>query len=100
MNRQKIILYAGSALCVLSVAPFIISYGSLPDMLPCQFGLDGSVTNYMNKLLFMIFAPCLFIFLNIYLYMRSKDAQKINIWNIAVPLLCAGLMVFTYVISI
>ena len=100
MKKQKLILYIGTALCILSVLPFIISYASLPQMLPCQFGFDGSVTNYMDKRLFMVVVPGLFSFLNIYLYKRSSSGEKINAWNIALPLLCMGLMVYTYITSI
>ena len=48
----------------------------------------------------MVAVPGLFSFLNIYLYKRSSSGEKINAWNIALPLLCMGLMVYTYMTSI
>ena len=99
-NRAKIILYIGTAVCILSILPFIACYNALPPKIPSQFSFDGSVSSYMDKPLFMIVVPALFIFINFYMYTRLKDDKKINVWNIVLPLLCAGLMVYTFIISI
>jgi uncharacterized membrane protein len=96
MKNGKIHLIIGTAICAATMLLFLAFYNQLPESVPIQITIDGSVGNAIPKQLFVFGFPIIFVVVNLIkaLQLARKENAPVCSFYI-VPVIAVILSVLT-----